>query len=524
MRTEDVIRVARAPRRLAGEPRLRHGLERWLADCDPTRHGLPGEAIVLVRRLSARWGVVLDPDPARRYAPLAAMLTGAQRAATADADADVVWFADEAELLACIARDALSGALGDRWWWRVLRPGRLEPGSSIAPAWGRWLESPRQIPRAVLRLGEARALAWLASPAEAIQARMLEALAQAYPLAPQLRDWVLEGHLPTPVADPASEPTALPPPSHRAGPAARAPASRAARLHRLSLALVRDAGAAASLQALRMLAASETPPAPIARSSPATHLLPEREAGHVMAIRLHAPERGRREAGAEPIVPVPVARLAGHAEPPHHVAASHGKAASAPEQPPACLPLRAAPAARASASSAASRDAVEALLEAPPQRRLHTRYGGVLFLLNAALQLSLYGDFTKPRHRGLDCSPWRFLMLAGRAWCGPGLQRDPLWAWLRHRASGSRQAVPLHVWPELHARLARALDDGEPGITLRRRICAMLDLPARLQDAGERLDLHFALAELPLAVRLSGLDRDPGWIPAAGCDIRFHFD
>jgi hypothetical protein len=52
----------------------------------------------------------------------------------------------------------------------------------------------------------------------------------------------------------------------------------------------------------------------------------------------------------------------------------------------------------------------------------------------------------------------------------------------------------------------------------------MLDLPARLQDAGERLDLHFPLAELPLAVRLAGLDRDPGWIPAVGCDVRFHFD
>ena len=52
----------------------------------------------------------------------------------------------------------------------------------------------------------------------------------------------------------------------------------------------------------------------------------------------------------------------------------------------------------------------------------------------------------------------------------------------------------------------------------------MLGLPAKLQDAGERLDLYFSLAELPLAVRLSGLDRDPGWIPTAGCDVRFHFD
>jgi hypothetical protein len=145
----------------------------------------------------------------------------------------------------------------------------------------------------------------------------------------------------------------------------------------------------------------------------------------------------------------------------------------------------------------------------------------LLFLLNAALQLSLYGDFTQPRHPGLDCPPWRFLLLAGRAWCGPGFRRDPLYGWLLRRAAGARQPVPLHLWPALHARLVLALSDGP---SPRRALRAMLGLPAKLQDAGERLDLFFALAELPLAVRLSGLDRDPGWIPAAGCDVRFHFD
>ena len=40
---------------------------------------------------------------------------------------------------------------------------------------------------------------------------------------------------------------------------------------------------------------------------------------------------------------------------------------------------------------------------------------------------------------------------------------------------------------------------------------------------GERVDLRLPLDRLPLAVRLAGLDRDPGWIPAAGADFRFHF-
>ena len=37
------------------------------------------------------------------------------------------------------------------------------------------------------------------------------------------------------------------------------------------------------------------------------------------------------------------------------------------------------------------------------------------------------------------------------------------------------------------------------------------------------LDVTFRLADLPFAVRLSGLDRDAGWIPAAGKYVKFHF-
>jgi hypothetical protein len=38
-----------------------------------------------------------------------------------------------------------------------------------------------------------------------------------------------------------------------------------------------------------------------------------------------------------------------------------------------------------------------------------------------------------------------------------------------------------------------------------------------------RVDVLFSLSDLPVAVRLSGLDRDPGWIPAAGRTVAFHF-
>jgi hypothetical protein len=35
--------------------------------------------------------------------------------------------------------------------------------------------------------------------------------------------------------------------------------------------------------------------------------------------------------------------------------------------------------------------------------------------------------------------------------------------------------------------------------------------------------VHLSLSQLPLDLRIAGLDRDPGWIPAAGRSVAFHF-
>jgi hypothetical protein len=57
-----------------------------------------------------------------------------------------------------------------------------------------------------------------------------------------------------------------------------------------------------------------------------------------------------------------------------------------------------------------------------------------------------------------------------------------------------------------------------------RRACRqLLSLPGRIMCDAERLEVHLSLERLPVAVRVAGLDRDPGWIPAAGRDLRFYF-
>jgi len=46
---------------------------------------------------------------------------------------------------------------------------------------------------------------------------------------------------------------------------------------------------------------------------------------------------------------------------------------------------------------------------------------------------------------------------------------------------------------------------------------------ARVLVSPTHVDVRFALAELPLEIRLAGLDRTPGWIPAAGRFVAFAF-
>ena len=160
--------------------------------------------------------------------------------------------------------------------------------------------------------------------------------------------------------------------------------------------------------------------------------------------------------------------------------------------------------------------------------RFETRYGGRLFVLNAALELGYYGDFTRPLHRGLACPPWRFLLLVGRAIGGRGFTHDPLKAWLSGRARPGTPSLKQRreadrevqlLLPRLRERLAQALGLDGP----RRLSRVLLKIAARVEVSADRLDAHYPLAALPLEIRYAGLDRDPGWIPAAGCDVRFHF-
>lgn len=92
-------------------------------------------------------------------------------------------------------------------------------------------------------------------------------------------------------------------------------------------------------------------------------------------------------------------------------------------------------------------------------------------------------------------------------------------------AATTAPATALQRWldwllPYVRVRLQRALRLAEAeavGTTL----CAHR---ARVFVTTTHLDVRLTLADLPVALRWAGLDRDPGWIPATGRIIKFHFE
>ncbi|MGZ4878242.1 MAG: hypothetical protein ACXVIO_08675, partial [Candidatus Angelobacter sp.] len=66
------------------------------------------------------------------------------------------------------------------------------------------------------------------------------------------------------------------------------------------------------------------------------------------------------------------------------------------------------------------------------------------------------------------------------------------------------------------ARLLRALGRDDA-------VALLCGRPARVVLTLTHVDVTFSLDHHPIEIRMSGLDRDPGWIPAAGRYVSFQF-
>ena len=649
--------------RLRGVPpdpfAARMRLSSALGAMDLSPAGLPMGAIILIRalqdplpgRLQLKHGGHMPP-PVWREA-VARRIEALTRTAARPADgfvsnnAEAVYFADRGELLACLARDWCAGAIGARWWWRSL----LRDSDSVRAVLAEWLRSPEYAPAALQQLactGEAASFVQRLND-ESVHA-LLERVIERFGLT-NLRMPVNDGESTS--ANIHYEPRrALKSPWLQWVPeASQAGLTRKqANLLGVALLLHRAPGVARSAalaKAVHRWMASvksqisevqryDNMPIPVVvsydddipdrwpknatprtlRDSEST----EAESSNALPARVEEGDRGGidnrvgQKSDDVPKAKQPLPR--------------DGRAVTAPAMLPpsgekpsltAAIPREMPPGPRTPAlGSMPSHQLLPAVSGAP---WVETRYGGALYLINLALFLDLYGDFSSPARPGIELPIWDFIALLGEALIGRAIHRDPLWPLLaqlagRHvddplgadytpadewrmpepwiapysesgdwrwsvkqrrlqvwhpggfavldiptrgrdpqailadelapyRASGlcpgiAHRHAPvkskrttrispgnpaLRRWlswllPYVHARLKTALGTA-PTVDAGRLVCAGR---ARLQVTATHLDAHFTLADLPIEVRLAGLDRDPGWVPAAGRYVRFHFD
>jgi hypothetical protein len=531
---------------------------------DALPHSLPPQALLWLRRLQLQVpaaALARPAPPAWRRDWIAAgrsqldtALGQAARPALGPVpeDAPAVLFADTAEMLACLALAARQGQLG-RWWWRGLL-GRAWPDWQVA-----WAQRPEAQAGAERLLMRALAQGGAGLPPAAGQPFLAPDLASGPAQAAGLPE--PEAARPAPSRSgraAAAGDVALPelPPGRPATdstlpaspPGEGVQASSGTPFRAVPFVTPAQPGRAASPAQASSRAAPVDLPAPPANEAPAAAASPARcrpqvigptaPAGH--ASRRHQappplaePAQAARPAPGEPpaAMPEPVHTTA--APPAPQVPVAHhalGQPTPPAHTPPAGLPTPRlpAPAAQAAPEPAAPEPA------APPAwpwpEAVLSTQAPLLFLVNALLEDGLYPDFTRPRDPGLPVPLWALLAELAACW-----RVAPLPATLTARAlpwqlpaalpaAPGAAAGPWSQWLPAYAR------------ALRRRLCRRLGLrasqwpqaltlprPARLWLSEAEVVAEFDLAGHDLAWRLAGLDRDPGWLPAAGCSLRFRF-
>ncbi len=161
---------------------------------------------------------------------------------------------------------------------------------------------------------------------------------------------------------------------------------------------------------------------------------------------------------------------------------------------------------------------------------IETELAGLFYLINLAIFMEIYSDFTSPSEQFHDdLSIWDFVMIVGREINGDRDLEDPIWTGLQdlQDVQDRTHENPVHTpaWlhdrlPHIKARLRQAL-----GITYEEDLAdLLLHHHAKVIITPTHIDIFFALATHPIEIRFSGLDRDPGWVPAAGRFIAFHYD
>jgi hypothetical protein len=189
-----------------------------------------------------------------------------------------------------------------------------------------------------------------------------------------------------------------------------------------------------------------------------------------------------------------------------------GRLPTATDTSPACEPPFAA-------GSAIAPDAAAAIESA---------FAGAFFLINVALDLELYSHGVT-LHEDIELGLWRFVELTARALLREPDDEDPLWPLLASLADPGADSgvacagpdLPLVERDRLLARVRARLTDL---LEVEDRGAFLVERRGWITRSPGHLDVHYSLERHPIEIRLARLDRNPGWIPAAGVHVGFHFD
>jgi hypothetical protein len=179
------------------------------------------------------------------------------------------------------------------------------------------------------------------------------------------------------------------------------------------------------------------------------------------------------------------------------------------EAEPGALPRATA---EADAATAVLADSAAAAASSQPRGKvIATGWGGVLFLINTLQRLDVG---TLLAALGPEApTGWRLLHDLGVAF---GMPTDEPMTWFL-AAQDLETTVPSDMRTAL-------LDGIEALYSTDGPWPLPLAQPARLRATETHVDLELATTTVDLAVRLAGLDLDPGWVPWLGRVVAFHYD
>jgi hypothetical protein len=503
---------------------------------DLTPRGLPATTIVYIRRLRDPRPGLLDlssntlhsifewEQALREY--IAALVARAPRLSAgidAPPDAECVIFLDQADLFASLAHDWCRGETVSRGGWRaLLKSVTIE--RRVLLTW--WRDAPEYVPAALERLGLEK-IEFVRKLSDAEADELFEAVVRRFALDFVVKEEEVVTHA-IKVVEPQAPPTAAPPWR-----------KIVIEIRKQQLSVARERFLGVSLMLLRAPSVVRT------RKFAAEITLWHREATagcveppvHVKHEKLEllslspTTDTTKIRSVLNPVTPLP-------AEPENKSVQSvlRGSEPDVFFENKRIDAVAAGPHEEIVTTIEEEREEVEISVAEEVVRsvdvfddiahipEIETNFAGVFYLINLGIYLGLYGDFTMPMEPGIELNIWDFLALVGRELVGDEIEDDPVWFLLADLAGREDELEDMPEWltelmPSIRQRLRAALgldESIDPGPLL-------IAHSGRVRTTETHIDVFLLLAELPIPIRFAGLDRDPGWVPAAGRFIAFHF-